>query len=202
MKENTRVFYNSFSERFIPEEDFRARYEELCEEAAEQVAEFRKTHPDFKYTGISFEQYLADVLEEECICEVTKLVNSKYLEFTEEEILALLQGNEVEKAAERETFCYKLVEDECSEGHYNLHSCHIGKNWQDWEDCSQDPEFTEEEIQDMLQGKEVFREQEVLKYRLVATNDGEPELQVSYPEYSGYAWTAWEEEITFAAIWR
>lgn len=201
MSDNKKVFYNNFTERFIPEEDFRARYEELCEEAAEQVDEFRKTHPDFNYTGISFEQYLADVLEEECICEVTKLANCKYLEFTEEEILALLQGNEVEKAAERETFCYKLVEDEYSEGHYNLHGCHIGKNWQEWEDCSQDPEFTEEEIQDMLQGKEIFREQEVLKYRLVATNDGEPELQVSYPEYSGYVWTEWKEEITFAAVW-
>lgn len=201
MSDNKRVFYNNFTENFIPEEDFRARYEELCEEAAEQVDEFRKTHPDFNYTGISFEQYLADVLEEECICEVTKLANCKYLEFTEEEILALLQGNEVEKAAERETFCYKLVEDEYSEGHYNLHGCHIGKNWQEWEDCSQDPEFTEEEIQDMLQGKEIFREQEVLKYRLVATNDGEPELQVSYPEYSGYVWTEWKEEITFAAVW-
>ena len=202
MSDNKKVFYNNFTERFIPEEDFRARYEELCEEAAEQVDEFRKTHPDFNYKGISFEQYLADVLEEECICEVTKLANCKYLEFTEEEILALLQGNEVEKAAERETFCYKLVEDEYSEGHYNLHSCHIGHGWQDWEDCSQDPDFTEEEIQDMLQGKEVFREQEVLKYRLVATNDGEPELQVSYPDNSGYVWTEWEEDLTFAAVWR
>ena len=202
MSENMRVFYNSFSERFIPEEDFRARYEERCEEAAEQVAEFRKTHPDFKYTEVSFEQYLADVLEEECICEVTKLVNSKYLEFTEEEILALLKGEEIYKEAESYTTCYKLVEEEYSEGHYNLHSCHIGHGWQDWEDCSRDPEFTEEEIQDMLQGKEVFREQEVLKYRLVVTNDGEPELQVSYPDNSGYVWTEWKEDLTFAAVWR
>lgn len=195
-----RVFYNKFAENFITEEDFRERYEERCEEAAEQVAEFRKTDPEFNYTEISFEQYLMDVLEEEEICEVTKLVNCKYLEFTEQDIKDLLQGKEVDKEAERETFCYKLVEEEYSEGRYNLHGCHIGKNWQDWEDLNRDTEFTGEEILEMLQGREVF--QENLKYRITPVRNGEPELQVSYPEYSGYVWTEWEEEITFAAIWR
>ena len=148
-----RVFYNSFSENFIPEEDFRARYEELCEEAAEQVDEFRKTHPDFNYKGISFEQYLADVLEEEELCEVTKLANCENPEFTEQDIKDLLKGKEIYKEDELFIFCYKLVEDEYSEGHYNLHSCHIGR----------DSEF---------------------------------------PGRGGYVWTDWEEELSFAAVWR
>ena len=153
MKENERVFYNNFTENFIPEEDFRERYEERCEEAAETMAEFRKADADFGYTEVSFEQYLMDVIEEEQLCEVTKLVNCQYLEFTEQEIKDLLKGKEVEQVEEKHFFCYKLVEEEYSEGHYNLHSCHIGR----------DSEF---------------------------------------PGRGGYVWTEWEEELTFAAVWR
>lgn len=153
MKENERIFYDGFTENFIPEEDFRERYEERCEEAAETMAEFRKADADFGYTEVSFEQYLMDVLEEEQLCEVTKLANCENPDFTEQDIKDLINGKEVYKEDELFIFCYKLVEDEYSEGHDNLHSCHIGR----------DSEF---------------------------------------PGRGGYVWTEWEEELTFAAIWR
>ena len=200
-----RVFYNGFSERFIPEEDFRARYEERCEEAAEQVAEFRKADADFRYTEISFEQYLMDVLEEKELCEVTKLANCDNPDFTEQEIKDLLNGKEVYKEDELFIFCYKLVEEEYSEGHYNLHSCHIGRDWTDWEDLKweeSNTEFTQEEILKMLQKQEVFRAQENVKYRIIPVRDGDPQTQIAFPKHSGHVWTEWEEEITFAAIWR